>query len=830
MASAIIIGVGSTGLHILEQAQQYYYQLTGQCSPNATDAAMLFIETDDSAEPQRTPIGTTAIQKCSIKTTNLQADLNNWRTNYDKYFANGLPTNANLLDAGVGAGGMSSFGRIALWQNAQIVLDTINSVYQQVHGDKDTQIFIVGSFTGGTGSGIFIDLAYLIRKVIVPNDFANLNGMFILPGKAKVGTPDKPFYTNTYASLRSLDRYTRQNSAEKNKTDHSNEDVIFSCKFPNGSDISSAKSAFDWTQFLTPDFANGNASLTNLNQLIQSAGFNLCLQYIDSCKFTEFINRRKVDYIQNINIGSPFASIGFAAFQYPEASLNEYFATDLAVEMATQWVDSVNYFDYKDECKKTISSLKSSVDTYVGADFDKIIEKSIEKAKGMVIAGSPTLDKYIGGEVNRIINNSANEAIESAIFKLFSSQSNQLYPYLLTQSDALRSYIIDDIAIYINKISTDYQNLFVVREWLFSINKKIDNTLLFWDKRYRIDGDSTTWQKRLKNFVEQQLSLSLYAKTLDCKKQYLHYVISSLAEMCYFHFLIPQLLTIQNAISEGLSLVSLNRNELPTISACDNRIAMATKMIDDKQINSIAYRRSTTAGYLSNNHPQITYLFQQGTFENDVAQARNRYNQLQQQSKYQYSDVTNGKSLWLFLSSEIMSISNEMVVAALRKVQQFGLFENCDIETLFDNMPNNTFKSATNDITVARLIPAMVSLDSNYSFKNQTYLHTILATSKKFDNEKCIARKLSWGVDSNDEYEQVVGLKNTIIFYKIYAYLGQNDRGVEMVFNPLVHLSYQNQVLGDIKTAIDNNQYDCITRLPYISLDTLTDTANIKIK
>ena len=72
-------------------------------------------------------------------------------------------------------------------------------------------------------------------------------------------------------------------------------------------------------------------------------------------------------------------------------------------------------------------------------------------------------------------------------------------------------------------------------------------------------------------------------------------------------------------------------------------------------------------------------------------------------------------------------------------------------------------------------------------------------------------------------------MKNTIVIYQEYGYLGMIN-GMHKVFNPLIHLSYQPQVLAAIQTKIQNGSYDESVRLAYINKKTLIDTTTVKIK
>jgi len=119
MASVIVIGVGSTGLAVLERAEQFYYEFTRQNCP--TDRiGLLFLETDRGRQASVTSNGTTNIQNCQIELNNVSSNLNGWHEHPREEW-NWMPENADVLNAHQGAGGQPAMGRVALWSNANLV-------------------------------------------------------------------------------------------------------------------------------------------------------------------------------------------------------------------------------------------------------------------------------------------------------------------------------------------------------------------------------------------------------------------------------------------------------------------------------------------------------------------------------------------------------------------------------------------------------------------------------------------------------------------------------------------------------------------------------------
>ncbi|MHB9075479.1 MAG: tubulin-like doman-containing protein [Desulfobaccales bacterium] len=122
----------------------------------------------------------------------------------------------------LGAGQWRQFGRMALFLNARgtdaPVLTTIQSNLRQLRqawggGSEPIPVYIIGSLAGGTGAGIFLDLANLVRHSSHDSTIGEIRlvGVFVLPGAfsrvAGVGELNK---SQAYAALRELHRFQSQ--------------------------------------------------------------------------------------------------------------------------------------------------------------------------------------------------------------------------------------------------------------------------------------------------------------------------------------------------------------------------------------------------------------------------------------------------------------------------------------------------------------------------------------------------------------------------------------------------------------------------------------------
>ena len=243
---SLIVGVGGTGLRVLQRVKErlietYYGEVPPQITLLAFDTAL--------QSPTDTFVGIQLNQKLTLHgATTIQQELHLLQTHpaftMDEVLAEAregrprwnwvevekldrlLPPHSRSIAEGAGA--FRPVGRTAFFLNYERVRQKLQQAMQQVltqSVDLDTitderivdktkrNVFLVGSFAGGTGSGSFLDLAALIRSLKQHNDaFSNivLIGIVVLP-RFFAGIHDDPGrrIPNTYAGLRELDRFMR---------------------------------------------------------------------------------------------------------------------------------------------------------------------------------------------------------------------------------------------------------------------------------------------------------------------------------------------------------------------------------------------------------------------------------------------------------------------------------------------------------------------------------------------------------------------------------------------------------------------------------------------
>jgi hypothetical protein len=118
-----------------------------------------------------------------------------------------------------GAGQYRQLGRLALFKDlasagnsvfANLIRAKLNDIRSASGSARSLPVFIIGSLAGGTGAGLFIDTAYLVKKLAASLNFeVQLRGYFVLPDAFMSTIPPNDVAKakqRAYAAVRELSR------------------------------------------------------------------------------------------------------------------------------------------------------------------------------------------------------------------------------------------------------------------------------------------------------------------------------------------------------------------------------------------------------------------------------------------------------------------------------------------------------------------------------------------------------------------------------------------------------------------------------------------------
>ena len=284
----IIIGIGGTGIDALKSLKRKVYTFLEPSDPftpvpRYDSIRFLALDTDEFSlgDPQnerdlqesefvslKPPHPLFLAPKESLKK---RPDLNNWMS------IDQLPP----LMADAGAGGIRQMGRFMLMERVQdvygAIMNAVDSLQHVMSHGQPINIHILAGISGGTGSGCFIDVCYLVRSVLESMGIrdSKLFGYFFLPdvviSKCSVRGDFVRECTNRrngYAALKELDYLMDLPAA----------DDWFDQRYQNGLTIHTQRSPMDLCYLVSATDVEGNIPYNAYNHCI-----NVVSDYIMAC-------------------------------------------------------------------------------------------------------------------------------------------------------------------------------------------------------------------------------------------------------------------------------------------------------------------------------------------------------------------------------------------------------------------------------------------------------------------------------------------------------------------------------------------------------------------
>jgi len=630
----LIIGIGTSGLYTLEHVQRFYYETFAANKPPHVE--YLYIETNKDNLVGVTPLPN-EIHRVYVSLGEMEKMVNELRK---EGCGDWLPPSNQLVNAGLGAGGMRSCGRLALWgsnseaDNFKQVVEAINYSYAQIvaHANQNRlnqkpTVFITGSFTGGTGSGIFIDMAYLIRYLI--RDIKELFGLFLLPPQPASIRRLEVLYANTYSALKDLDHYNQV-------------ETIYREEWPNGVHADYEIPPYELVQFISQDCHDGPA-MRNLNALYKMAGLYLFLNIIGmkEIRMERLVDAKAAGHIDK------YGTFGLSAIQFPKDQIQEYLALSLGIELIERWTDSSQYLANNN--KKPINKAVIMHETI--KQFDEIIENSFSILNSV---GGRNLVSEIEREANEINSKSIKGHPVDYISNMFKSTNDRNYYSLVKNNiQSALDNVIESIHDLIVKVLDETENLTYTLYKLESLNQAIINTIEYWT-RLRLTSNSESWENVLKDLLDDTLKQN-FKEVLE-HDSVLKEKLLNIFETMKMHLIIRGLNGIaNNIVKEDVPLKSTVLNkELPktqTIEGFIRKLSEVTGRIETQdRIFTFDKRSGEIRQDVSDETIPILRIFPSGSFSQETENAKRIYQQRTRNTERTKEEIVRNMNLWDYLT------------------------------------------------------------------------------------------------------------------------------------------------------------------------------------
>ena len=342
ISRSIIIGVGGTGHQIMLDVRRRLVEKHGSLDRIPIVSFML-LDTDqaiftrnpdyddavnlDSADKIHTSVhGVDALRR------NLR-DHPHLRTWVDPRVLTG--------DIDQGAGAVRARGRLAYFWNYATIARKLEDEMLKVTRDSSKEaairnglqvgegitVYIVGSLLGGTGSGMFLDLAYTVRNKFKSQRMLEMVGMFSIPPNSEaVAVDNRP---NAYAALLELNHFTDPSTTYS---------AQYQADIPP---LEDADPPFRYCYLV--DTASPLAQLDSVKDLVQMIGHSIFLDLTSEFQRQKKSNRNNFDQflITSDGLGCPqnYMGFGLSAIHFPKDKVIAACQNRLAGDIIRRWTE-----------------------------------------------------------------------------------------------------------------------------------------------------------------------------------------------------------------------------------------------------------------------------------------------------------------------------------------------------------------------------------------------------------------------------------------------------------------------------------------------------------
>lgn len=222
----LVVGLGGTGKNVLMRVRRLFYERLGRpgdnhiayrwIDTNTTDRLVDGMENDFILE--RLFFENSEITGCEVTAKEISHYLENPKK-FPHVFDWLEPAAVRAIGTeGMkdGAGQIRPCGRLAFFHNYKKIRADLDSAITELASRKtgakevSIQVILVSSLAGGTGSGMFLDVAFLLKSILNKRSYQNktLNGVLILPSVFAPLHEKRELYANAYGALKELQHYS----------------------------------------------------------------------------------------------------------------------------------------------------------------------------------------------------------------------------------------------------------------------------------------------------------------------------------------------------------------------------------------------------------------------------------------------------------------------------------------------------------------------------------------------------------------------------------------------------------------------------------------------
>lgn len=217
----VVIGLGGTGYGAVLKLKKHFRDAYGSVPQIIRFLTFDTTETVEHSERARDGLPVTLEPRTEqhvIQVANPAGLLGNGNEHVDSWWPRNIPIGAIIA----GAGQVRARGRLALFARSEEIISAIRKAiedvgliktHKQMYKDDflvsergGVEIYIVASLAGGTGSGMFLDTAFIARSFI--DSTSNITGVLVLPGIFEGRAGVHLVKSNAFGALKELEQFS----------------------------------------------------------------------------------------------------------------------------------------------------------------------------------------------------------------------------------------------------------------------------------------------------------------------------------------------------------------------------------------------------------------------------------------------------------------------------------------------------------------------------------------------------------------------------------------------------------------------------------------------
>jgi len=233
----VVIGLGGTGHGAVLKLKRRFIDVYGSVPPIIK---FLAIDTTENVEQsERARDGSTITlepnERYVLSVVNPGALVSGANDHIDEWWPQNIPIAAIVA----GAGQVRARGRLALFAKSKEIfgriyraIDDVNAIKnaKQAHSEEfgisqrgGVEVYIVSSLAGGTGSGIFLDAAFIARSHL--DSLSNITGVLVLPRIFSRLPGTHLVKPNAYGALKEIERWTKFSPGDNFKINYGTDEI-----------------------------------------------------------------------------------------------------------------------------------------------------------------------------------------------------------------------------------------------------------------------------------------------------------------------------------------------------------------------------------------------------------------------------------------------------------------------------------------------------------------------------------------------------------------------------------------------------------------------------